>query len=103
MRGDPALEIESRKIRAKFIDQQFPETGLDLVMAWFSREMAQKIYRGRSDHRSKIAAPSELDNPGGRAIRAFFTKFGTSRVAMPTGTRVAEAAERTLYRRFAAW
>ncbi|HEY4848382.1 MAG TPA: hypothetical protein VIH87_11495 [Methylocella sp.] len=71
MRGDPALEIESRKIRAKFIDQQFPETGLDLVMAWFSREMAQKIYRGRSDHRSKIAAASELDNPGGRAIQSF--------------------------------
>jgi hypothetical protein len=73
--GDPALEIEGRQISAKFLDQQLPEIGLDLVMAGFSRKMAQKIYRGRSDHLSKIAAASERDNPGGRPIRSFLHNF----------------------------
>ena len=41
--GDPALEIEGRKIGAKFLDQQLPEIGLDLVMAGFTGKMAQKI------------------------------------------------------------
>jgi hypothetical protein len=68
---NPALEIESRQFSAKFIDQQLPKTGLDLVMAWLAREMAEKIYRGRSNHRSKIAAGSSRDNPGGRAIQSF--------------------------------
>jgi hypothetical protein len=61
----PTFEIEGRKLRAELIGQQLPEIGLDLVMAWFSRKMAQKTYRGRSDHRSKIAAASELDNRAG--------------------------------------
>jgi hypothetical protein len=31
--GDPALEIEGRQFGAKFLDQQLPEIGLDLIMA----------------------------------------------------------------------
>ena len=69
--GDPVLKIEGRKLRAKFLDQQLPEIGLDLVMAGFTCKMAQKIYRGLSDRRSKIAAASELDNPGGREMQSF--------------------------------
>jgi hypothetical protein len=67
----PALEIEGRQISAKFLDQQLPKIGLDLVVAWLSRKVAQKVYRRRSDHQVRITVASELDNLGGRAIQSF--------------------------------
>ena len=61
--GDTALEIEGRKVRAKFLDQQLPEIGLDLVMAGFSRKMAQKIDCGLANHRLNLAGALHSDNP----------------------------------------
>jgi hypothetical protein len=69
--GDPALEIEGRKLRAKFADQQLTEIGLDLIMAGFSSEMTQKINRGLASHRVILAGALQWDNPEAQAMQRF--------------------------------
>jgi hypothetical protein len=78
--GDPAFEIEGGELGAKFLDQQLPEIGLDLVMAGFTCKMAQKIYRGLASHRLNVAGTLQSDNPEAKQCRDFFKPIRSARI-----------------------
>jgi hypothetical protein len=69
--GDPAFEIEGRKLGAEFLDQQLPEIGLDLIMAGSTCKMPQKIDCGLASHPLNLAAALRSDNPEAQAIQRF--------------------------------
>lgn len=65
------LEIEVGEFRAKFVGQQIPETGLDLIVARFTGEMPEKLYCGFACHPPTLAGDLEPDNAKGQAMQRF--------------------------------